>query len=126
MKRFKLFIATLAFAFIGTAAFVPVATVNAINPLDGACAQDPGTEICKSENRNDNSMDLIDAIVNTLLFIVGTLAVIMIVVSGIWYVISAGDAAKVTRAKNTLTYSIVGLVIAFLAYAIINWVLKIF
>jgi len=50
----------------------------------------------------------------------------MIIFAGILYTTSAGDASKVTRAKNTLTYSIVGLLLAFLAFAIVNWVLKLF
>ena len=42
------------------------------------------------------------------------------------YATSTGDSGKVTRAKNTLTYAIVGLVVAFLAYAIVFWVLGLF
>ena len=69
---------------------------------------------------------LIKTLVNTLLFVVGLLSVVMIIFAGILYTTSAGDASKVTRAKNTLTYSIVGLLLAFLAFAIVNWVLKLF
>lgn len=65
-------------------------------------------------------------IVNTILFIVGILAVIVIIVSGIFYIISAGDAGKVKRAKDTLMYAVVGLVVAILAYAIVNFVLGVF
>jgi hypothetical protein len=47
----------------------------------------------------------------------------MIVVSGIRYMTSAGDAAKITGAKNGIFYAVIGLVIAILAYAIVNFVI---
>ncbi|MEP7205217.1 MAG: hypothetical protein ABI716_03425 [Candidatus Saccharibacteria bacterium] len=62
-------------------------------------------------------------IVNTLLFIIGALSVIMIIIGGFRYVVSGGSSTAVTSAKNTILYAIVGLVIAFLAYAIISYVL---
>lgn len=63
-------------------------------------------------------------ITNTVLYIVGIIAVIMLIVGGIKYVISGGDAKKVTDAKNTVLYAIIGLVIAFLAFAIVNFVIS--
>ena len=62
-------------------------------------------------------------ITNTLLFIVGALSVIMLIIGGFRYVVSAGNASAVTNAKNTILYAIVGLIIALLAYAAINFVL---
>lgn len=67
---------------------------------------------------------IITSITNTLLFIVGALAVIMIIFGGIRYATSAGNASAVTAAKNTILYAIVGLIIAFLAFALVNWVLS--
>lgn len=66
---------------------------------------------------------IITTITNTLLFIVGALAVIMIIWGGIRYATSAGNSSSVTAAKNTILYAIVGLIIAFLAFAAVNWVL---
>lgn len=62
-------------------------------------------------------------ITNTILYIVGIVAVVMLIVGGIKYVISGGDSKKVTDAKNTVLYAIIGLVIAFLAFAIVNFVI---
>ena len=62
-------------------------------------------------------------IINTLLYVIGALSVVMLIVGGIRYTVSNGTAAQVTAAKNTIMYALVGLVIAFLAYAIVNWVL---
>ncbi len=62
-------------------------------------------------------------IVNVLLFIVGALAVIMIIIGGLRYAISAVDAKAVSAAKNTILYAVVGLIVAFLAFAAVNFVL---
>ncbi len=66
---------------------------------------------------------VITTVTNVLLFIVGALAVIMIIWGGLRYTTSAGNASSVTAAKNTILYAIVGLIIAFLAFAAVNFVL---
>lgn len=66
---------------------------------------------------------IFNTIVNAILYIVGIVCVIMIIVGGIRYATSSGDQAQVTTAKNTIMYAIIGLVVAILAYAIVNWVL---
>jgi heme/copper-type cytochrome/quinol oxidase subunit 2 len=71
---------------------------------------------------NQTVQSLIPTIVNTFLFIVGLLYVIMLVYGGIQYTTSAGDQSKVTKAKQTVTYSIVGLVVSILAFAIVSFV----
>ena len=47
----------------------------------------------------------------------------MLIIGGIRYVISGGNSAAVTAAKNTILYAIVGLIIALFAYAIVNFVI---
>ncbi|MBP6041433.1 hypothetical protein KA529_00215 [Candidatus Saccharibacteria bacterium] len=64
---------------------------------------------------------IVSKVINTLLFLVGGLAVLMVIVGGIRYVVSAGDQNAVTAAKNTILYAIIGLVIAFLAYGIVQF-----
>ena len=65
-------------------------------------------------------------ITNVLLFILGAISVIMIIIGGLRYVISGGNSTSVTEAKNTILYAIVGVIVALLAYAIINFVLTSF
>ena len=48
----------------------------------------------------------------------------MLIWGGIRYVVSGGDAKKVTDAKNTVLYAIIGLIVAFLAFAIVNFVVN--
>lgn len=61
-------------------------------------------------------------VTNILLYIIGAISVIMLIIGGLRYVVSGGDQAAVTSAKNTILYAIVGIVVAFLAYAAVNFV----
>lgn len=66
--------------------------------------------------------DLLVNGLNIAYFIAGTVAVITIIVAGIMYATSAGEASNVTKAKNLILYAIVGLVIVLSAFAITNFV----
>lgn len=59
---------------------------------------------------------------NTLIFIVGAISVIMLIIGGLRYVISQGDAAGVKAAKDTILYAVIGVVVAIMAYAIVHFV----
>ena len=61
---------------------------------------------------------------NTILYIVGIVSVIMLIWGGVRYILSGGDNKKVTDAQNTILYAIIGLVIAILSFAIVNFVLN--
>lgn len=61
-------------------------------------------------------------VTNILLFVIGAIAVVMLIIGGIRYVVSAGDQNAVTSAKNTILYAIIGIVVAFLAYAAVNFI----
>ena len=66
--------------------------------------------------------DIVTNIINVILFIIGILAVAFIIYGGVKYSMSAGDSAKVKSAKDTIMYAIIGLIVAILAYAIVNYV----
>ena len=63
-------------------------------------------------------------VTNTVLYIVGIVSVVMLIYGGLRYVISGGDSKKVTDAKNTILYAIIGLIISILAFAIVNFVIN--
>lgn len=65
-------------------------------------------------------------ITNVLLFLIGAVSVIMLIFGGIRYVVSGGDSTAVQNAKNTILYAIVGVVVAILAYAVVNFVITSF
>ena len=117
MKKFvKLILPVL---LIGVMAVATVANASALTLQEGAqAAQCDG---CPSDLFGDTGV--FKQVTNTILYIVGIIAVIMLIIGGIRYVISGGDAKKVTDAKNTVLYAIIGLIIAFLAFAIVNFVI---
>lgn len=111
----------LILGLVSTVASVALtAPVGAVNVFDGACKGNSNTEVCKAKSESINP--IIQTVINTLLFVIGTLSVIMIIVGGIRYVTSDGDSSRITSAKNTILYSVVGLVVALLAFAIVGFV----
>jgi len=66
---------------------------------------------------------IIRNIINALLWFIGIIGVIMLIVGGIRYILSAGNSAQVTAAKNTILYALIGIVIAVLALVIVNFVI---
>ena len=112
------FIITLGLIF-ATTAVTPVAAVDVFQGCGG------GTGICGTA-QGDDFQTMMRNIVNTLLLVLGMIAVIMIVIGGIRYTTSNGDASQVKAAKDTVLYSVIGLVVAILAYAIVNFVIGAF
>lgn len=67
---------------------------------------------------------LFHVISDTLIFIVGAVSVIMLIVGGLRYVLSSGNASAVEGAKNTILFAIIGLIVAILAYSIVTFVVN--
>ncbi|MNQ70201.1 hypothetical protein D3C85_848320 [compost metagenome] len=124
MKNMKQIILT-ATLMLGVVGLVAPVTVGAVDVFPQCAGGSADTTVCKAQSK-DTADKIITPLVNTLLFILGAISVIMIIVSGIRYATSNGDSSAVTSAKNTLMYSVIGLIVAILAYAIVNFVLKAF
>jgi len=99
---------------------LPAGNADAVNVFD-QCSNNPDSAVCKSTN--DSAGSLIKPVINTLLSILGTIAVIMIIVAGIRYTTSGGDSSSTKAAKDTILYAVVGLAVAASAFAIVNYVL---
>ncbi|MDO4902588.1 MAG: hypothetical protein Q4A21_03510 [bacterium] len=124
MKKGIIILATILMSGIGMVSVPALATGGSSAPTTNSAAKsaiDGVNSTGTSSSTNVNG--IIKTVVGVMMFILGALSVIMIIYSGIQYVISAGDSGKITKAKNTLIYSIVGLVVAIFAYAIVNFVL---
>lgn len=67
---------------------------------------------------------LLNTVINIFSLVVGVIAVIMIIVGGLRYITSGGDSGKVSAAKTTIIYALVGLVIVALAQLIVHFVLS--
>jgi hypothetical protein len=89
----------------------------------------PLTYAAAKVNPNDvgisrvDASDAINGILTTVYFAAGVTAVIVIIICGILYSTSQGDASKTKRAKDGILYSIVGLVVVIMAFVITNFVI---
>jgi hypothetical protein len=118
-----------AFVFALVAVFTPItpASAQGANCGEAAGGINAGLGCAKPDDVPTQlfggSDSIFTTIVNVLLFLIGAISVIMLIYGGIRYTISGGNSANVTAAKNTILYAIIGLIVAFLAFAIVNWVL---
>jgi TRAP-type C4-dicarboxylate transport system permease small subunit len=122
MKKIKYIILTLGLLLGIFAAAIP-ATVSASTTSDEACKLDPKSALCV-DAKTDKLPAFITTLVNGLLFILAAVSIIVIIFAGIFYTTSMGDTAAITKAKNTLLYAVIGLIVAIFSYAIVNFVVK--
>lgn len=135
MKRFlhltTTFIASLTLVLGLTLS--PLTVVHAGNTLPAA---NPGEkELCQGSGgtwTDPNGpcvtpglsvMGLIRTIGNLLIFLVGAVAVLMLIIGSFKYAASQGDQNSLTGAKNTIIYALVGIVLAVASFAIVNFVI---
>lgn len=69
----------------------------------------------------DTLVGVVQGILNGVIGVAGLVAVVFIIIGGINYMTSAGDTAKLKKAKDTILYATIGLVICALSFAIVNW-----
>lgn len=126
MKKIKIMLRTFVvgiIAIVMSCSLVgqPVMAVecppDAINPSASSLAD------CYVEKPQEDVMTTVARIINVALAVIGLVAAVVIIAGGASFVMSQGDPAKVAKAKNTILYGVVGLVIALLAFAIVNFIL---
>ena len=120
MKKLKYIFLTLGLISSLSLVSLSMHTVAAV-AVNDVCSVNTDSAICKKGSVTVPGF--IKILVNTLLFILGVVAVIVIIIAGIFYATSSGNPNQVTQAKNTLLYAVVGLIVATLAYAIVNFVI---
>ena len=132
--RIKQFIT--AFAIVGGIVSVPMAAqpAAAIDVFSNACGSTgtSGTssnsgggssEVCGAA-KTDDATKIVRSVINTVLYVLAFIAVIMIIIGGIRYTTSNGDSGSIKSAKDTILYAVIGLVVAIMAFAIVNFVIS--
>ena len=115
---FGLIIAIVGSFIVATGIYENKAYANSASDLIRKGADSTGQQDSRSAG------DIAKDVVNIMFFIVGIMAVIMIIWGGIRYVLSAGNSAALTSAKNTIMYAVIGLIVGILAYTIVNFVIN--
>lgn len=74
--------------------------------------------MCKGEKDGEKTITcVLSLVINIMTYGIGVLGVVGIVLSGIQYITSQGDPAKMTKAKNRIVQVVIGLVIYAVMYA---------
>lgn len=130
IRRLKLLVlSVLSMSVMSLALAGPVA---AFDLFGDPCANNSDAAVCKDGNaaqsQDDNSIygpnGVVSVIVNILSIIIGVAAIIVIIISGIQYMVSTGDPTKVNNAKNAILYALVGLMIAVVARTVVVFVIN--
>lgn len=129
----KLIILLLMFGFIS----FPVAglhpdTALAVDVIKPGCQSAPGSSVCQDNQTNSGDTNnplfgqsgIITKVVQILVVIVGILAVITMILSGLKIITSGGNADSAASGRRGVIYAIIGLLMAFLAQAIVTFVLS--
>ena len=125
MNKLKtILLAAIMVTFVGSVPLVATTDAGALSCTGGIDCASQGSGATGQSKVKGGLGGVLKAIVNILLYVLGAIAVIMIVIGGIRYTTSNGDQGQLTSAKNTILYAVVGLVIAVMAYAIVNFVLS--
>lgn len=73
---------------------------------------------------DDTFSSSFQGILNAIIGVLALVAVVVMIVGGVSYMTSSGDAGKVKKAKDTILYGLIGLVVCVLAFAIVNFVIS--
>src|SRR4051812_32543116 len=123
MKKWKQYVMSLAILVGVIGAAVPATNVSAVDVFKQCGGGTAGSSaVCKASG-SDNLGKMVKTIVNTILIVIGMVAVIMVVVGGVRYTTSNGDASAIKSAKDTILYACVGIVVSIMSYAIVNFVI---
>jgi len=113
---------------VGGLVFIPVTVSAQVNPFQN-CTQGVANNstICNAVKGGTGGLfgpdSIWNRILNTITFVIGAIAVLMIIIGALRYALSAGDQGAITGAKNTIIYSLIALIVAVMANAIVNFVL---
>lgn len=143
MKIFRFI--TASFLFISFSYFyLPVigveaaddSTVNSkvepIDPLQSPCGslsekQRSESTVCADTTDADPIVGrdgLASRIISVFSWIIGVSSVVVIIYGSIKYVLSGGDSGKVSAAKETVLYALIGIVVALIGRGLITFVLS--
>ena len=127
-KFFKLIFISLCLCVFSVAPNAAFA-VEPYEDVDGDICATTGINdplLCgnKTTNEENSIMNTVGNVLNAIYGVIAVVAVVMIVIAGIKYSTSQGDPGKVQSAKNTIMYSIIGLVITISAFAITAFILS--
>ena len=113
-------VAVPTYASVNTPITCPEDSLNAGQSLPAAKCN---VKDANTDTDGGSLWTTLSTIINVIVGALGVVAVIMIVLGGVQFVTAQGDASRVKKAKDTIMFAVIGLVVAILAWAIVNFVL---
>lgn len=102
--------------------------VDATFPVDKILTLDNDQQEKKyfSDENNSPIVSFILEIINTATIVIGTIAVILIIIGGFMFMFSQGNQQKLDEAKEVIKFAVIGLLVTFLSYVIVIFVQSLF
>lgn len=126
IRKLTVLLAVLTVVASFAAAPRPAYAADVLNGVNCSSAAVSKSAVCQDKTSTDpvsGKNGLLLKIVRIIAIAAGAAAVIMIIIAGFQYLLSAGDATKATNARNALLYAVVGLLVIVLAQSIISFVI---
>lgn len=125
MKKIYLAIISVFAVSMMATAFAAPSAGAATNLFKGCDGVSDNSGVCAEKNKGAKGItNSAKKGINAAITVLAIICVLMVVLAGFLYTISSGDASRIQTAKNTLMYAIIGLVVAILSFAIVNFVIK--
>jgi cytochrome bd-type quinol oxidase subunit 2 len=121
---------------VGTLSFLPLSGADALTAVtkfpimaNSVAANEAcnGVGLVTGNNCDDNGTqvsNVLGTIITIFSAIVGIVAVIMIIVAGLQFITSNGNPQNISKARTSLIYAIVGIVVVVLAQTIVHFVIN--
>ncbi|MBN2854518.1 hypothetical protein JXK06_03250 [Patescibacteria group bacterium] len=132
MNNFKKLFFVLSFSFVFTLVAAPVVVLaqegSGTNTLPSGTGSNPTTasnDLSLSNPLGASSVnELIGRVINSVMGIVGSLALLMFVYGGLTWMTSSGSQDKVKKGKDILLWSAIGLIVIFGAYGLTKFIIN--
>jgi hypothetical protein len=120
-QRIKNLIVALTIALTGSMMLSPAlvsADLKGVNTLNGS-----GSNQC-DPNAGNKVDDIIAGVIKILSFIVGFVAVVMVIVGGLKFITANGDSGAIASARSTIIYALIGIAIVAIAQILVHFVIN--
>ncbi len=136
MKKIFLFSVILLNILYSTMAINPALAAEKATPTDVAKEAGASADTCDTNNKNtvciknplggaiNTPQKFIGRVIQSLLGVIGSIALVMFVLGGFTWMTSAGDKAKVTKGRDTMLWAVLGLTVVFSSYALVKFVIQ--
>lgn len=126
MRKYLVGILAIVMSVLVLTALTPVYAENITQQACQATGAQGTSSACinQTDDPITGPQGIIKRAINLLSILVGVASVIVIMVAGFSFITSQGEPAALSKAKNSLIFAVIGIVIVVLAQVIAGFVVK--